>query len=173
MTAKTLALVLIRVFAIKFLVETLTTIASQIPMFNMMRTGSDDDAFGYNGYLFWMIGILIVSKLVLSCLLFIYSRKIADRIVGDNTEKLEAHPQLAPILTHVGILLIGVSTLVYSLPGFLGTAIQWFQAHASQPEVMATQQNAAMARVTTLLILSLFLLLRGKTLTRWLIRLSK
>lgn len=173
MTAQTLALVLIRVLAIKFIIETLAEITAQLPMLQMTYSAFEQDDTSFGSMMLWMVGLLVVSKVVLSIILIIYSRKLANRIVGQNTETLEAHPELAPALTHVGILLIGLSLLVYQLPQFLGTAIQWFQAHASEPESMAARQNGAMAEATVLIIIAVFLILRGKSLTRALFRLSK
>ncbi|MGZ0655188.1 hypothetical protein ACWPKO_13760 [Coraliomargarita sp. W4R53] len=174
MTARSLALILIRVLAIKFLVETIAEILSQITMLQMMgQSPFGNDGTDGTNLLVVTIGIFVLGKALLAILLLIYSNKVADRIAGSNTEKLEAHPQLAATLTHIGILLIGLTTLIHNLPRFLTTAIQWFQAHANLPENVASQQNSAMAQVTLLFILSLFLLLRGKTLTRWLMRLSK
>jgi len=139
----------------------------------LMQSAFDGEKSVYGQLIVWMMGILIVSKVFLSILLIIYSRKIADRIIGSNDEKLEAHPELAPVLTHVGILLLGLSVFVYKLPRFLGTTIQWFQSQAIPPESMAGQYNGAMANATLLIIIALFLMLRGKTLTRWLFRISK
>ena len=173
MTANTLALVLIRLLAIKFLVETITEMTSQIPMLRMMRSAMQEEPAGFGQLLVWTMSILIVSKVFLGILLLIYSRKIADRIIDPKDGTLETHPKLAPVLTHVGIILIGLSALIYNLPRFAGTALQWFQAHASQPEIMATQHNGAMAQTTLLIILACFFILRGQTLTRWVFRLSK
>ncbi len=173
MTAHTLALVLIRVFAISFLAETITSLISQIPMLRIMAFDGNEGASDYGHAMIWTISILVLCKLLISIGLFIYSRRIASRIAGRDDEKLESHPELAPILTHVGIVLIGLSALVYNLPVFLGTSIQWFQAQASQPDMMASQLNGGMARTTSLIIIAMFLVLRGKTVTRWLIRLSK
>lgn len=173
MTAHTLALVLLRILAVKILVDTAAEIISQISMLRMMGPIFEEGG-SESRFVFWvMVSIFVLCKVVLGVLLLVYSRKLADRIVGSNNEMLATHPQLATALTHVGVLLIGLSTLIYNLPRFMATTLQWFQVHASGSDNLASQQNGPMAQATLLIFIGLFLILRGKTLTRWLIRLSK
>jgi len=173
MKAQTLTLVLLRLLAIHFLLGGIAALSSQIPMVLTMKVSAEDSASLYQSILGWTTGILFFSKILLSILLLVFSRKIIHRIIGDTSETLENDPQLPVVLTHVGILLIGCSALLSSFPQLLTTSIQWFRAHVTQPEEMADLQNDAMAETTLLFILTLFLILRGKTLTYWIFRYSK
>jgi hypothetical protein len=139
----------------------------------MAEFTAEEGVGGDQSKMVWMASLFVLVQIIVSISLLRHSKRIADKVIGNNTETLESHPQLPSVLTHVGILLIGISALVHNLPRFLSTSILWFQAHVQLPEEMAGRQNEAMAEATLLLIISLFLVLRSKTLTRWIFRISR
>ena len=142
MEAQTLTLVLLRLLAIHFLLGGIAALSSQIPMVLTMKVSAEDSASSCQSMLGWTTGILFFSKILLTILLLVFSKKITDRIIGDTSETLENDPQLPIVLTRIGILLIGCSALLSSFPQFLTTSIQWFRAYVTQLEEIADLQNS-------------------------------
>lgn len=168
MNQQALATIILRIVGLTYFYETITAfvsggILSQVILFNQI---SDGETISLLAVLVSAIGIQSLFGLVL----MIFAKPISKRLFKENEPVNEAKTLSATTLIQAAVPIVGLCFLITFLPGFITTAILWFQEKAGPPTGMPPQYGTAMANSTIMMVLSLVIVLRSRTVSRFLIQ---
>lgn len=168
MNQQALATIILRIVGLTYFYAAITAVVSsrifsQVVIFNQI---SEEENISMSAVLFSMIGIQCLFGLMLMVL-----AKPISRLLFRENEKLNEEKTLtATTLIQAAMPLVGLYFLITYFPGFITTAIEWYKEKAGPPTGMPPQYGMAMASSTIMMVTSLFITLRSKTITRFLTR---
>ena len=168
MNQQALATIILRIVGLTYFYGALTGFVSggvfwQIVNFNQISEG---EKISLVGVLVSLIGIQSMFGLVL----MIFAKPVSKALFKENEKVNEEKSLTATTLTQAAVPIVGLYFLITYLPGFITTAIQWFKERAGPPTGMPPQYGIAMANATIMMVISLFITLRSKTISRFLTR---
>lgn len=168
MNQQALATVILRIVGLTYFYAAITAVVSsgvfsQVVVFNQV---SEEENISIVAVLVSMIGVQCLFGLVL----MIFA-KLISRVLFKENEKLNEEKTLtATTLIQAAVPLVGLYFVITYFPYFMTTAIEWYKEQAGPPTEMPPQYGSAMANNTIMMIISLFITLRSKTVSRFLTR---
>lgn len=136
-----------------------------------MQVMSLNDAYGEEKISIVAIVASMVGVYFLFGLVLIIFAKPVSRLLFKENEKLNEEKTLtATSLIQAAVPLVGLYFVITYSPDFITTAVQWYKEKAGPPTGMPPQYGAAMANYTIMMVISLFITLRSKTVSRFLTR---
>ena len=168
MNQQALATVILRIVGLTYFYAAVTAVVasgvfSQVVVFNQT---SEEENISIVAVLVSMIGVQCLFGLVL----MIFARPISKVLFKVNEEKtLPCHLSSATLI-EAAVPLVGLYFLITYFPGFITTAIEWYKEKAGPPTGMPPQYGIPMANSTIMIVISLFITLRSKSITRFLTR---
>jgi hypothetical protein len=168
MNQQALATIILRVLGLSYFYSSATGFISGGMTMQVM---SLNEAYGEEkisilAVMFSVIGVYCLFGLAL----MIFAKPIA-RILFRENEKLNDEKVLtATTLINAAVPIVGLYFFITYFPGFITTAVHWFQEKAGPPTGMPPQYGAAMANATIMMVISLFITLRSRSISRFLTR---
>jgi len=139
-----------------------------------MQVMSLNEAYGEEkisilAVMFSLIGVYFLFGLAL----MFFAKPISRVLFRENESLSEEKTLTSTTLIQAAVPLVGLYFLMTYFPDFITTAIRWYQEKAGPPTGMPPQYGAAMANYSILMAISLFITLRSRTISRFLIRSTK
>jgi hypothetical protein len=168
MNQQALATVILRIVGLTYFYAAITAVVSsgvfsQIVVFNQV---SEEENISIVAVLVSMIGVQCLFGLVL----MIFAKPISRVLFKENEKLNEEKTLTATTLIQAAVPIVGLYFFITYFPGFITTAIQYYKEQAGPPTGMPPQYGAAMANSTIMMIISLFITLRSKSISRFLTR---
>lgn len=168
MNQQALATVILRIVGLTYFYAAITAVVSsgvfsQVVIFNQ---ASEEENISLVAVLVSIIGVQSLFGLVL----MICAKPISKVLFKENEKVNEEKTLTATTLIHSAVPIVGLYFFITYFPGFITTAIQWYKEQAGPPTGMPPQYGAAMANSTIMVIISLFITLRSKSISRFLTR---
>ena len=168
MNQQALATVILRIVGLTYFYAAITAIVSggifsQVVNFNQVSEGENISLAAVLGS---MIGIQCLFGLVL----MIFAKPISKTLFSENEKVNDEKTLTATTLIQATVPIVGLYFFITYFPGFITTAIQWYKEKAGPPTGMPPQYGVAMANATIMMILSLIITLRSKSISRFLTR---
>ena len=136
-----------------------------------MQVVSLNDAYGEEKISFLAIVFSIIGVYFLFGLaLMIFAKPISKLLFKENEKLNEEKTLTATTLIQAAVPLVGLYFVITYVPYFITTAVQWFKEKAGPPTGIPSQYGVAMANYTIIMIISMFITLRSKTISRFLTR---
>lgn len=137
----------------------------------MLQISSLNQAYGEEkisilAIVFSMIGIYFFFGIAL----MIFAKPISKLLFQENEKLTEETNLTATTLIQAAVPLVGLYFLITYFPSFITTAIQWYKEKAGPPTGFPAQYGLSMAHATIMIVLSLLIILRSKTISRFLTR---
>jgi len=168
MNQQAIATVILRIVGLTYFYAAITAVVSsgifsQVVVFNQ---ASEEENISLVAVLVSMIGVQCIFGLVL----MIFAKPISKVLFKENEKVNEEKTLTATTLIQAAVPIVGLYFFITYFPGFITTAIQWYKEQAGPPTGMPPQYGAAMANASIMMILSLFITLRSKSISRFLTR---
>ena len=168
MNQQAIATVILRIVGLTYFYAAITAVVSsgifsQVVVFNQAR---EEETISLVAILVSMIGIQCIFGLAL----MIFAKPISKVLFKENEKVNEEKTLTATTLIQAAVPIVGLYFFITYFPGFITTAIQWYKEQAGPPTGMPPQYGAAMANATIMMILSLFITLSSKSISRFLTR---
>ena len=168
MNQQALATIILRIVGLTYFYAAITAVVSsgifsQVVIFNQV---SEEENISMSAVLFSMVGIQCLFGLML----MVFAAPISRLLFKENEKLNEEKTLTATILIQAAVPIVGLYFFITYFPGFITTAIQWYKEQAGPPTGMPPQYRTAMANSTITMILSLFITLRSKSISRFLTR---
>ena len=168
MNQQAIATVILRIVGLTYFYAAITAVVSsgifsQVVVFNQ---ASEEENISLVAVLVSMIGVQCIFGLVL----MIFAKPISKVLFKENEKVNEEKTLTATTLIQAAVPIVGLYFFITYFPGFITTAIQWYKEQAGPPTGMPPQYGAAMANATIMMVLSLFITLRSKSISRFLTR---
>jgi len=168
MNQQALATIILRIVGLTYFYAAITAfvsggVFSQVVNFNQISEGEN---ISLVGVLVSMIGIQSIFGLVL----MIFAKSISKALFKENEKVNEEKTLTATTLIQAAVPIVGLYFFITYFPGFITTAIQWYKEQAGPPTGMPPQYGVAMANSTIMMVLSLFITLRSRSISRFLTR---
>ncbi len=172
MTPRTLATLLLRVFAVANFVAISSAIFTN-GLFFQQSLGGMQDSTQEKWLVIGTFLSVILLLVAINAALIIYAPKIAKYLIKEDQTSLPETRLEPEQLLQIGILLIGIYYLLkHSL--HLGIAtLGWLKEQAAPIGGMESVYNAPMLQNTIMAIIVIALMLRSKSISRLLIRISQ
>jgi len=113
-----------------------------------------------------LLGVYFLFGLVL----MIFAKPISKALFKKNEKVNEEKTLTATTLIQAAVPIVGLYLFITYFPEFITTAIQWYKEKAGRTSGMPPQYGMAMANATIMIVLSLFITLRSRSISRFLIR---
>jgi hypothetical membrane protein len=168
MNQQSLATVILRILGLSYFYSSITGFFSG----NLtMQAMSLNEAYGEEkisvlAIMFSVIGVYCLFGLAL----MIFAKPIAKLLFKENEKLNEEKTLTATALIQAAVPIVGLYFFITYFPGFITTAIQWYKEQAGPPTGMPPQFGAAMANATIMMVISLFITLRSRSISRFLTR---
>ena len=168
MNQQAIATVILRIVGLTYFYAAITAVVSsgifsQVVVFNQ---ASEEENISLVAVLVSMIGVQCIFGLVL----MIFAKPISMVLFKENEKVNEEKTLTATTLIQAAVPIVGIYFFITYFPGFITTAIQWYKEQAGPPTGMPPQYGAAMANSTIMMILSVFITLKSKSISRFLTR---
>lgn len=168
MNQQSLATVILRILGLSY---SYSSISGFLSGGMTMQVMSLNDAYGEEkisalAVMFSMVGIYSLFGL----LLMVFAKPISKFLFKENEQLNDEGTLTAATLIEAAVPLVGLYFVITSSPDFIFTAIQWYKEQAGPPTGLSPQYAAAMANYTIMMVISLFITLRSKTIVRFLTR---
>ena len=168
MNQQAIATVILRIVGLTYFYAAITAVVSsgifsQVVVFNQ---ASEEENISLVAVLVSMIGVQCLFGLVL----MIFANPISKVLFKENEKVNEEKTLTATTLIQAAVPIVGLYFFITYFPEFITTAIQWYKEQAGPPTGIPPQYGAAMANATIMMILSLFITLRSKSISRFLTR---
>lgn len=172
MNLHSLATLLLRLFGITHGIKTVTGIFTTTAYLQQTLWHSEASNIG-NLVIISTLCAVILANVILCALIIYFAPSIARRLVPEDSND-NAQSQNSPaIWLQIGLLLIGTYLLVTNFAPFVMNTIGWLQEQVASIESLPSKHNAPMARSTTMMLVAAALILRGKSLSNLLVKISK
>ena len=168
MNQQAIATVILRIVGLTYFYAAITAVVSsgvfsQVVVFNQT---SEEENISIVAVLVSMIGVQCLFGL----LLMIFAKPISKVLFKENEKVNEEKTLTASTLIQAAVPIVGLYFFITYFPGFITTAIQWYKEQAGPPTGMPPQYGTAMANSTIMMIISLFITLRSRSISRFLTR---
>ena len=168
MNQQALATVILRIVGLTYFYAAITAVVSsgvfsQVVVFNQ---ASEEENISIVAVLISMIG----AQCFFGLLLMIFAKPISRILFKENEKVNEEKTLAASTLIQAAVPIVGLYFFITYFPGFITTAIQWYKENAVPPTGMPPQYGIPMANATIMIVISLFIILRSKSITRFLTR---
>lgn len=168
MNQQALATVILRIVGLTYFYAAITAVVSsgifsQVVIFNQLSEGEN---ISMVAVLSSMIGVQCLFGLVL----MIFAKPISKALFNENEKVNEEKTLTATTLIQAAVPLVGLYLFVTYFPSFISTTIQWYKEKAGPPTGMPPQYGIAMANSTIMMVMSLFITLRSKSISHFLTR---
>ena len=168
MNQQSLSTVILRILGLSYFYASVSAfvsggVFSQVVSFNQI---SEEQNISLLAVLGSMIGIQSLFGLVL----MIFAGSISKLLFKKNEEVNDERTLTASTLIHAAVPLVGLYFVVTYTPYFITTAVGWYKEKAGPPTGMPPQYGIQMANYTIMMLISLFITLRSKTICRFLTR---
>lgn len=168
MNQQAIATVILRIVGLTYFYAAVTAVVSggifsQIAVFNQV---SEEENISVLAVLSSLIGV----QLLFGLLLMIFAKPISKALFKENEKVNEEKTLTAPTLIHAAVPIVGLCFFITYFPGFITTATQWYKEKAGPPTGMPPQYGVAMANATIMIVLSLIITLRSRSISRFLTR---
>jgi membrane protease YdiL (CAAX protease family) len=168
MNQQALSTVILRIIGLTYFYAALTAFVSggvftQIVSFNQI---SEEKNISLFAVLVSMIGIQSLFGLIL----MVFAKPISKFLFNENEKVNEEKTLTATTLIQAAVPLVGLYLFITYFPSFISTTIQWYKEKAGPPTGMPPQYGIAMANSTIMMVMSLFITLRSKSISHFLTR---
>lgn len=168
MNQQALATVILRILGLSYFY---TSISAFLSGGMTMQVMALNDAYGEEKIsIMAIVGSMIGVYFLFGIVLMIFAKPLSRLLFKENEKVNEEKTLTATTLIQAAVPLVGLYFLITYLPDFITTAVQWYKEQAGPPTGMPPQYGAAMANYTIMIIISLFITLRSKTISRFLTR---
>ena len=181
MNQQALSSVLLRVYGIYIVYSTISVLSGGL----LMQTYSywNVDSEGAFSFIAIMSTVWFI-QFVFGIVLIIASRKISKFCFPENLVISEGGTINESVLFHIGICLVGIWFLISNLPSFLLQGFAWFKTQATNTAPVSARSEELygpssgisydhLPYYTIMVVLSLILIFRSKSLANWIFRCSK
>ena len=117
-----------------------------------------------------LLSMMIGVQCLFSLVLMIFAKPTSKVLFKENEKVNEEKTLSSTTLIEAAVPLVGLYFLVTYFPGFITTAIEWYKEKAGPPTGMPPQYGIPMANSTIMMVISLVITLRSKSITRFLTR---
>lgn len=168
MNQQALATVILRIVGLTYFYAALTTFVNggiflQVANYKEISGGE-------NVSLVAVLSSIIGIKSLFGLVLMIFAEPISKTLFKKNEKVTEEKTLTANTLIQAAVPIVGLYFVITYFPEFITTAIQWYKENAGPPTGMPPQYGMAMANSTILMVLSLFIMLRSQSISRFLTR---
>jgi hypothetical protein len=168
MNQQAIATIILRILGLSYFYS---SIAAYLSSGTTMQLMAFNEAHGEERVsILAVVGSLVGIYWLFGLVLMVAAKPISRLLFRDNEAVTAAEGLSAATLIQAAVPLVGLYFVLNTLPNFVTTAVHWFGEKAGPPTGMPPQYGTAMANVTILMVISLFITLRSKTLSRFLIR---
>jgi len=130
----------------------------------------NDESWGENISIFAIMFSLLGVYFLFGLVLMIFAKPISKALFKKNEKVNEEKTLTATTLIQAAVPIVGLYLFITYFPEFITTAIQWYKEKAGPTSGMPPQYGMAMANATIMIVLSLFITLRSRSISRFLIR---
>lgn len=170
MNQQSLATVILRILGLSYFYSSLAGFFSG----NMtMQVMSLNESYGKEGISISLLAVMFSLVGVYSLfglLLMVFAKPVARFLFKENEAVNEEKMLTATTLIEAAVPLVGLYFFISYFPNFITTTIQWFQERAGPPTGMLPQYGMAMANYTIMIMISLFITLKSRSISRFLTR---
>jgi hypothetical protein len=171
MNQQSLATVILRILGLSYVYNAITALFSGNVLMQVM---SVNEAYGEEHIsLMVIIGGIVGMQSLFGIILMVFAGSVS-KVLFKKDEGISGNGTLtANALIQAAVPIVGLYFAVSYFPRFIIVAIGWFQVQAGPPSGMPFQSGAEMAHYTIMMVLSIFITLRSKSISRILIRNAK
>jgi len=168
MNQQAIATIILRILGLSYFYSSITAFLSGGMTMQVMALNEayGEEKISIMAIVVSMVGVYFLFGLVL----MIFAKPIARLLFKENEKLNEEKTLTATTLIQASVPLVGLYFVITYSPDFITTAIQWYKEKAGPPTGMPPQYGAAMANYTIMMVISLFITLRSKTISRFLTR---
>lgn len=168
MNQQSLATVILRILGLTYIYTAISAFFSG----NMIRQVMNlNEVYGEEKIsLLAVIASIVGVQSLLGILLMVFAGSISKLLFKKNQAITNERTLTATTLIQAAVPIVGLYFTVSYLPNFLTIAVRWYQEQAGPPTGMPPQYGAQMAQYTIMIVLSLCILLRSRTISRFLTR---
>ncbi|GEM_PF-6408312 len=171
MNQQSLAIVILRILGVTYFYASISSFFSS----NMlMQVISLNEAYGKEEVsIMAVVGSMVGIQSLLGIILMIFAGWISKLLFTENKEITEERILTANTLIQAAVPIVGLYFTVSYLPRFLIVALRWYQEQAGPPIGMPSQYGVELAHYTIMIIISIFITLRSKSICKFLIHSAK
>ena len=171
MNQQALATVILRILGLSYVYNAITGLFSGNMLMQVM---SLNETYGEEHISLMVVVVSLVGiHSLFGIILMVFAGSVSNLLFKEDKGTTGKEALAANALIQAAVPIVGLYFSVSYFPRFIIVAIGWFQEQAAAPSGMPYQSGSEMAHYTIMMVLSIFITLRSKSISRVLIRNAK